>query len=137
MTLLELTGKALKYLKEEGIKAKYIGRGGAAHSYYMQWFLDNLKTMGVDVSYETELGGVSVDLYIIKQSGETQAIEVEVSSKIQTLQKIRSKGLLDKVDRCLIACDKKVLVDEFKQEIEEMNIDQDRVRVRKIQDIEF
>nr|AGF92868.1 hypothetical protein FLSS-2_0029 [uncultured organism] len=135
LTILEATGKARKYLKEQGIKTKYIGRGGAVHSYYMQWFLDNLKRKSVDVSYETDIGGISVDLFIVKRSGKTQAIEIEVSSSENTLNKL--KKLLEMVDRVLIVSDKKVLVDDFKQGIEEMNIAQDRVSIKKIQDIEF
>lgn len=135
LTLLELTGKALKYLKKKGIKTKYIGRGGAAHSYYLKYFLDNLEKKNVDVSYETDVGGIYVDIFLVKQSGKTQAIELEISSSKRTLQKL--KKLLDMTDRVLIVCDKLVLVNEFKEKIEKMNIDQDRVRVRKIQDIEF
>lgn len=135
LTLLEATGKARNYLTNEGIRTKYIGRGGAVHSYYMQWFVDNLKAKNVDVSYETDLGGISVDLFIVKQSGKTQAIEVDVSSTTNTLDKLEK--LLEMVDRVLIVSNKKVLVDEFKEKIKEMSIDQDRVSVRKIQEIEF
>mgnify|MGYP000019880034 CR=1 FL=1 len=135
MTILEATDKAVDYLKEEGVETNYIGRGGAVHSYYMQWFLDNLKDKNVDVDAEVTLNNVSVDLFLVKKSGETQAIEIEVTSADNTLDKLES--LLQKVDKLLIACSSKVLVNEFMDSLEEMDIEQDRVSVKKIQEIEF
>jgi len=135
MTILEATDKALDYLEKEGVETNYIGRGGAVHSYYMQWFLDNLKDKNVDVDTEVTLDNVSVDLFLVKKSGETQAIEIEVTSADNTLNKLES--LLQKVDKVLIACSSKVLVDEFMESLEEMDIEQDRVSVKKIQEIEF
>lgn len=134
-TIIELTDKAIDYLDDQGIKANYLGRGGAVHSYWMQTFLDYFEEKNIDVNPEFDLNGVRVDLFVVRKSGETQAIEIEVSSADNTLKKIEK--LLDRVDRVLIACDKKVLVEDFKDGIEGKPIDQERISIRKVQEIEL
>lgn len=137
ITLLELTGRALDYLEENGIEAQQ-GRGrgtGIIHTFWLLHLITYLEKNDYDVREEVEVNGTVSDLVAADKEGNLLAAEVEVSDAGNTLNKLEK--LLSGVDKVLIVCNSKKLVEDFQRGLEEISFETEEVYVRRAQEMDL
>ncbi len=135
-TLLELTSKAINYLKSNNVKPKQSeGRGGVIHLYWVTRISEFLEKNDYDVRTEVKLGKVITDVLAVDKKGTRLAVEMEVTSAKNTLSKLPK--LLNKVEKAIIVVNKKALMKEFEEGLEDQNVNRGSVELRKAQEMDL